>query len=95
MTDTTKCLEEKAPRVFVLTRPLAPASVTSAVTTDEARLEWAAPEAEGHSCLAGYSLALRLRENQQLVEERFVDIEDKRVAIFRDLLATVEYEESP
>ena len=55
----------------------------------------AAPEAEGHSCLAGYSLALRLREDQQLVAEKFVDVEDKRVAIFRDLLATVEYEESP
>ena len=95
MTDTTKCLEEKTPRVLVLTRPLAPASVTSSVTTDEARLEWAAPEAEGHSCLAGYSLALRLREDQQLVAERFVDVEDKRMAIFSDLLATVEYEESP
>ena len=53
MTDVQKCLDTKAAKAVVLTRPLAPASLAAVAGSEEARLGWSPPPGEGHSCLGG------------------------------------------
>ena len=92
MTEFHKCRDEKAPKAVVLTRPLPPSKISVVATDDEVTVKWCAPEGEGHSCLAGYCLRVRMKQGAKQVDEIFVHKCDEREILFSGLPPTEEYE---
>ena len=92
MTDYQKCLDEKAPKAVVLTKPLPPSHIIINSSVDQAEVQWSPPESDGHSCLVGYVIQVRVKDNSKLIEEKFVSIGEPRQLAFKDLLSSVEYE---
>ena len=92
MTEFHKCRDEKAPKAVVLTRPLPPSKISAVASDQEVRVKWSPPEGEGHSCLAGYCVRVRLKQGAKPVDEVFVHKCDDREILFSGLMSTVEYE---
>ena len=72
MTDVQKCLDTKAAKAVVLTRPLAPASLAAVAGSEEARLGWSPPPGEGHSCLGGTHNSCRGNKFPTVANQTFV-----------------------
>ena len=92
MTDFQKCLDDKAPKAVVLTKPLPPSNIKIAESVDKVSVEWSPPEGWGHSCLAGYKIQLRLKADGKILREEFISSLGKREAMLGDIISTLEYE---
>ena len=92
MTDFQKCLDEKAPKVVVLTKPLPPSNIQIQESFDQASVEWSPPEGCGHSCLVGYKIQLRIKSDGKLIKDEFVSTLRPRLITFEEIFSTMEYE---
>ena len=92
MTDYQKCLDEKAPKAIVLTKPLPPSRISIISSIDKADVSWYPPESDGHSCLVGYTIQLKLKDDGKIIQEHFLLTSEPRRIQFQELLSSVEYE---
>ena len=92
MTEFQKCMDEKAPKALVLTKPLPPSNIRIQEGVDQAALEWSPPEGWGHSCLVGYKIQLRIKGDGKCIQDDFISTSHPRSAVFKELVSTMEYE---
>eukprot|EP00092_Neocalanus_flemingeri_P016447 GFUD01017797.1.p1 GENE.GFUD01017797.1~~GFUD01017797.1.p1 ORF type:complete len:977 (-),score=204.76 GFUD01017797.1:255-3140(-) len=91
VTDLQKCLDEKAPKETIITKPFPPSNIQLTVTSDGASVSWSKPDCEGHSALVGYKVTLKTKSDGKMVKEEFKPKAGSKSVDFENLESTTEY----